>query len=159
VLGLVLLPIPLALAVAILRYHVFDIDVLINRAMVYGTLTAILGLSYAGIVLTVGQLLGSNQSNLAVAGATLAVAAAFQPARRRIQAAVDRRFNRRRYDAAKTIAAFSVRLREQLDLDTLTAELLAVVDQTMEPTQASLWLRPAARQPQAHSDSRVRIDA
>ncbi len=146
-LGLVLLPIPLALAVAILRYHVFDIDVLINRAMVYGTLTATLGLGYAGVVLAVGQLLGSQRSNLAVAGATLAMAAAFQPARRRIQATVDRRFNRRRYDAAKTIQAFSVRLREELDLDTLTAELLAVVDQTMEPTRVSLWLRPAAGQP------------
>jgi two-component system, NarL family, sensor kinase len=141
-LGLVLLPIPLALAVAILRYHVFDIDVLINRAMVYGTLTAVLGLGYAGMVLAAGQLLGSDRSNLAVAGATLAVAAAFQPARQRIQATVDRRFNRRRYDAAKTIEAFSARLRAEVDLDTLTAELLAVVDQTMEPTRASLWLRP-----------------
>jgi two-component system, NarL family, sensor kinase len=147
VLGLLLLPIPLALAVAILRYHVFDIDVLINRAMVYGALTAILGLGYAGVVLVFGQLLGSDRSALAVAGATLAMAALFQPARRHVQAAVDRRFNRRRYDAAKTIAAFSVRLREELDLDALTAELLAVVEQTMQPSQASLWLRPAARQP------------
>ena len=80
-----------------------------------------------------------------MAGATLAVAAVFQPARRRIQQAVDRRFNRRKYDAAKTIEAFSTRLREQVDLDTLSAELLAVVDQTIQPTKASLWLRPAAR--------------
>jgi hypothetical protein len=77
-----------------------------------------------------------------VAGATLAVAGVFQPARRRVQAAVDRRFNRRRYDAAQTIAAFSTRLREEVDLDTLTAELLAVVEQTMQPTRAWLWLRP-----------------
>jgi hypothetical protein len=142
-LGLLLLPIPLALAVAILRYHVFDIDVLINRAMVYGTLTAILGLGYAGVVLAVGQLLGSDRSSLAVAGATLVMAAAFQPARRRIQTAVDRRFNRRKYHAAKTIQAFSTRLRDQIDLDTLSTELLAVVDQTMEPTHVSFWLRPS----------------
>jgi hypothetical protein len=155
-LGLVLLPIPLALAVAILRYHVFDIDVLINRAMVYGTLTAILGLGYAGVVLAAGQLLGSDRSNLAVAGATLAMAAAFQPARRRIQTAVDRRFNRRRYDAAKTIAAFSARLRNEVDLDTLSAELLAAVDQTMEPTRVSLWLRPSPHGSSSTSRSKTR---
>jgi hypothetical protein len=146
-LGLVLLPIPLALAVAILRYHVFDIDVLINRAMVYGTLTAILGLGYAGLVLVLGQLFGgiaTQPPSWTVAGATLAVAALFQPARRRIQAVVDRRFNRRKYDTARTIEAFAARLRDEVDLDALSAELLAVVDQTMEPTRVSLWLRPAA---------------
>jgi hypothetical protein len=96
---------------------------------------------HAAIALVLGQLLGQD-SSLVVAGATLAVAAVFQPARRRVQQAVDRRFNRRRHDAAQTIAAFGARLREQVDLDTLTGELLAVVDQTMQPASASLWLRP-----------------
>jgi hypothetical protein len=136
-----------AAAVAVLRYRLYDIDRIINRTLVYGVLTAVLGLGYAGAVLVLGQLfggVGERTPSWAVAGATLAVAALFQPARRRIQTAVDRRFNRRKYNAAQTIQAFSTRLREQIDLDTLSTELLAVVDQTMEPTQVSLWLRPAA---------------
>jgi hypothetical protein len=136
-----------AAAVAILRYRLYDIDRLINRTVVYGLLTALLAGLYAGLVLLLGQLfgdLGAQPPSRAVAGATLAVAALFQPARRRIQAAVDRRFNRRRYDAAKTIQAYSVRLRDEVDLDTLSAELLAVVDQTTQPTGVSLWLRPSA---------------
>jgi len=112
--------------------------------VVYGLLTVLLGLGYAGAVLLLGQLLGQG-SSLAVAGATLAVAGVFQPARRRVQQAVDRRFDRRRYDAGRTIQAFSARLRDEVDLDSLTAELLAVVEQTMQPTQASLWLRPPGR--------------
>jgi hypothetical protein len=135
-----------AAAVAILRYRLYDIDRLINRSLVYGVLTAVLGLGYAGAVLLLGLLfggVGERTPSWAVAGATLAVAALFQPARRRIQTAVDRRFNRRKYNTATTIQAFSTRLRDQVDLDTLTAELLAVVDQTMQPTQAALWLRPS----------------
>jgi hypothetical protein len=137
--------IPLAVAVAILKYRLYAIDRIINRTIVYGLLTAILVLGYTGAVLLLGQALGRGRSNLAVAGATLATAALVQPARRRVQEAVDRRFNRRRYDAVKTIQAFSVRLREQVDLDTLTAELLAVINQTMEPTSVSLWLRPPSQ--------------
>jgi hypothetical protein len=106
----------------------------------YGLLT-LLGGGYAVVVLGLGRLL-PRDSSLVVAGATLAAAALFQPARRRIQQLVDRRFNRRRHDAAQMIEAFGTRLRNQVDLDTLTAELLVVVDQTMQPTQASFWLRP-----------------
>jgi hypothetical protein len=135
---------PLATGAAILRYRLYDLDRIISRTLAYGLLTVLLGGGYAGVVLGLGQLLGQN-SSLVVAGATLAVAAVFQPARRRTQHAVDRRFNRRRYDAARTIAGFSVRLHQQLDLDALTAELLAVVDQTMQPTRASLWLRTTGR--------------
>src|SRR6266508_314761 len=132
---------PLATGAAILRYRLYDLDRIISRTLAYGLLTVLLGGGYAGVVLGLGQLLGRD-SSLVVAGATLAVAAAFQPARRRIQRAVDRRFNRRRYDAARTIQAFSARLRQQVDLEALTGELLAVVEQPMQPPRASLWLRP-----------------
>ena len=128
---------------AILRYRLYDLDRIISRTLTYGLLTLLLGLGYAGVVLGLGRLLPQG-SSLVVAGATLAVAALFQPARRRIQTVVDRRFNRRKYHAAQTIQAFSTRLREQVDLDTLSAELLAVVDQTVEPTRVSFWLRPSA---------------
>lgn len=133
--------VPAAAAVAILRHDLYDIRVIVNRTLVYGLLTVLLGLGYAGAVLVLGQLAGRDRNSLAVAGATLAVAALVQPARRRIQRAVDRRFNRRRYDAAQTIQAFSGRLRQQVDLGTLSDELCRVVDQTMEPGSVSLWLR------------------
>jgi hypothetical protein len=133
---------PLATGAAVLRYRLYDLDRILSRTLTYGLLTVLLGGGYAGIVLGLGQRLG-RESSLVVAGATLAVAALFQPARRRIQQAVDRRFNRRKYNTAKTIQAFSTRLRDQVDLDTLSSELLAVVDQTMEPTRVSLWLRPS----------------
>jgi hypothetical protein len=131
---------PLAIGAAILRYRLYDLDRIVSRTLAYGLLTVLLGLAYAAVALVLGQLLGRD-SSLVVAAATLAVAAVFQPARRRVQAAVERRFNRRRYDAVRTIQAFSARLRQQVDLDTLTVELLAVVEQTMQPTQAWLWLR------------------
>jgi hypothetical protein len=139
--GVCMALLPLATGAAILRYRLYDLDRIISRTVVYGLLTLLLGGAYAGLVLGLGQLLGRN-SPLVVAAATLAVAAAFQPARRRVQDLVDRRFNRRRYDAARTIESFSARLRQQVDLDTLTTELLAVVEQTMQPTGVSLWLRP-----------------
>jgi hypothetical protein len=142
--------VPVAAGIAILRHRLYDIDRLVNRTLVYGLLTVMLGLAYGGLVLGVGQLSGGvagDPPSWAVAGATLAVAAVFQPARRRVQTAVDRRFSRRRYDTARTIEAFSARLRDQIDLQTLSAELLAVADRTMEPVSLSLWLRPPPERP------------
>jgi len=142
--------IPVAIGIALLRYRLYDIDRLINRTLVHGLLTVVLGLGYTAVVLVLGELFGgvtSDPPSWVVAGATLAVAAAFRPARHRIQMAVDRRFNRRRHDAATTIEAFTVRLRDHVDLQTLSSELLAVVTQTMEPTTAWLWLRPSDASP------------
>jgi hypothetical protein len=139
--------VPTAIGIAVLRYRLYEIDRLINRTLVYGLLTALLLGIYAAVVLVLGQVFGGIRGeppSWVVAGATLAVAALFQPARRRIQAVVDRRFNRRKYNAAKTVEAFSLRLRDEVDLDALSTELLDVVDQTIQPTRASLWLRPAA---------------
>ncbi len=130
------------LGVGILRYRLWDIDRLVNRTLVYGLLTVILGGAYALGVLVLGHAVsaGRRPSSLVVAGTTLVVAALFQPLRRRVQRAVDRRFNRRHYDAARTIEAFATRLRDHTDLPALAAELLAVADHTLQPTQVSLWL-------------------
>jgi hypothetical protein len=135
---------PVATGAAILRYRLYDLDRIVSRTVAYGLLTVILGGCYAAVVLGLGQLTGGG-SSLVVAAATLAVAAAFQPLRRRVQAAVDRRFNRRRYDASRTIAAFSTRLRDEIELDSLRAELLTAVEETMQPSVVALWLRPASR--------------
>jgi hypothetical protein len=128
----------------VFKYRLYEIDRLINRTLVYGLLSALLVAVYVGLVFVLGRLLDqvAGESGLAVAGSTLTVAALFQPARQRIQALVDRRFNRARYDAARTVERFSDRLRDHVDLDTLSAELLAVLDRTVQPTRASLWLRP-----------------
>jgi peptidoglycan/LPS O-acetylase OafA/YrhL len=137
-----LLSVPVGVAVAVLRYRLWDLDRLVSRTVTYAVVTGLLVLPYLAIVAATPRL-AEGSGSLAVAAATLAAAALFQPLRRRVQDLVDRRFNRRRYDAARTLDAFAARLRDQVDLDALHGELLAVVDQTMQPTQASLWLRHA----------------
>ena len=135
-----LLAVPLAIAVSVLRYRLWDLDRLVSRTVTYAVVTALLVVPYLLVVPAATRLVEGSGS-LAVAAATLTVAALFQPLRRRVQELVDRRFNRRRYDAARTVEGFAARLRDQVDLDALHGELLAVVGQTMQPTQASLWLR------------------
>jgi hypothetical protein len=137
------LSMPVAVAIAILRYRLYEIDRLVSRTLVYGALTVVLGAAYLGLVLA-GQALFSSfagGSNLAIAVSTLVVAALFLPVRSRVQRLVDRRFYRRRYDAQRTLEAFGTRLREQVDLETLDVELRRAVDETMKPTHVSIWLR------------------
>jgi hypothetical protein len=138
------LAIPLSIGLAVLRSRLWDIDILINRALVYGALTASLALVYLGSVVGlqhVFRALTGGESQLAVVASTLVIAALFIPLRRRVQAAIDHRFYRRKYDAAKTLALFGTKLRDEIELDALNEELLTVVNETMQPAHTSLWLR------------------
>lgn len=138
-----ILALPASIAAAVMRHRLYDVDLIINRTLVYGGLTAILGLAYLGIVVILQQVLApiTLESDVAIAASTLAVAALFRPLRARIQTFIDRRFYRRKYDAAATLSEFSSRLRDEVDLESLGHELVDVVSTTMQPAQASLWLR------------------
>jgi len=144
--SLIIAAVPIAAGIAILKYRLYDIDLIINRTLVYGILTLSLALIYFGSVVlaqTTLRAVSGQESSLAVVASTLVIAALFSPLRRRIQRFIDRRFYRSKYDARKTLQAFSSKLREETDLDALNAELISVVRETMQPQHASLWLRPS----------------
>jgi hypothetical protein len=146
---------PLSMGVAVLRSHLFDIDILINRTLVYGSLTATLVALYFGGIVVLQRVfvtLTGQQSTLAVVASTLLIAALFNPLRRRIQSFIDRRFYRKKYNAARTLEAFSVKLREKTDLEALNDDLVGVVRETMQPAHVSLWLRPKASAKGAQAD-------
>ena len=155
------IPIALCFGMAILRSHLYDIDVLINRTLVYGTLTASLAFVYFGLIFALQYLLRGliNQNNdVAIVVSTLAIFALFQPLHRRIQSVIDRRFYRRKYDVAKIIEAFSATLRQEVDLDLLQEQLLAVVIETMQPTHVSLWLHKSEPSRERNTRLLPRID-
>jgi len=147
--SLSLITIPVVIAIAILRHHIFDIDIIIRRTLVYSTLTLMLALIYVGCIVVSRTLIAPfvGGSDVAIVASTLAIAALFMPVRRRIQNFIDRRFYRRKYDAAKVLAAFGATVRDETDLELLTAEMLRMVDETMQPEFVGLWLR----EPQARS--------
>jgi hypothetical protein len=137
--------VPIAVGIAVLKYRLYEIDIIINRALVYGALTVTLVGVYVGTIVLLQGLLRAftaQESQLGIVASTLAVAALFNPLRRRIQGFIDRRFYRRKYDAAKTLEAFSAKLRDETDLDALSDDLVGVVRETMQPVHVSLWLRP-----------------
>ena len=138
---------PVAIGIAILKYRLYDIDRIISRTLAYAVLTVVLGATYVGLVLGAQAVFSSfaGGSNLAIAVSTLVVAALFLPLRSRVQRVVDRRFNRHRYDAQRTLEAFGARLREQVEFDALRSDLLGVVGETMQPAHTSLWLSEVPR--------------
>ena len=157
----VLLLIPLSFAIAILRYRLWDVDALINKTLVYGTLTATLALLYIGLVFALQSLLRgliNQDSTIAIVASTLVIAALFQPLRHRLQKVIDRRFYRRKYDATKTLTAFSATLRNEVDLSQLSEQLVAVVHETLQPTHVSLWLRTPEQTTERKTRMLPRID-